>query len=256
MRMRIGIICGHPIKGLFEERETIDVNTSYGSVSVLMGNVGRHEIFFINRHGKDANIPPQRISYRANLQALSSSHVDCVISIGTVGSLKMSISPGDFVVPHDFFDMTCCRDMTFFDTKRVHVDMTDPFCPSLRKNLIAACGRKDAIHVHQKAIYVATQGPRLESVAEIKFYATIGDIVGMTLVPEVVLAREIGMCFASLCVVCNMAAGMQEKLPVDDIKRMYAAKEPFVVEIIRDTIDLLSTQKDCRCMKRSKDALL
>ncbi len=254
--MRVGIICGHPIENLFKEQGQVDVDTPYGPVSLLIGTLGVHEILFINRHGKNANIPPQKISYRANIQALSSSHVDCVISIGTVGSMNTHISVGDFVIPHDFFDMTCCRDITFFDTKRVHIDMTNPFCPIIRKHLIATCNRKDSEHVREHGIYVATQGPRLESSAEIRFYATIGDIVGMTLVPEVVLAREKGLCFASLCVVCNMATGMQEKLPMEDIKQIYADKKLLVAEIIRDTIGLLSVQKHCECKERSKDAII
>jgi 5'-methylthioadenosine phosphorylase len=254
--MRIGILCGHPIKNLFENGEDVTVDTPYGSVFMSVGAVGSHELFSINRHGKEANIPPQRISYRANIQALSSSNVECVISIGTVGSMNINISPGDFVVPHDFFDMTCCRDKTFFETKRVHVDMTDPFCPTLRKHLISACERNDLTTVHKQGIYIATQGPRLESATEVRFFASIGDIVGMTLIPEVVLAREKGLCFASLCVVCNMAAGIQKNLPVDEIKKIYVDQEPFIAETIRHTLGVLSTKKVCECGKKIGKAFL
>ena len=254
--MKIGILCGHPIKNLFGSTEEVDVETPFGSVSVLIGKSKGHDIFFINRHGKDAKLPPHQISYRANIQALSSSHVDCVISIGTVGSMNERIYPGDFIIPHDFFDATHTRIMSFFDDRRVHVDMTDPFCPALRNHLITSCSEIKDIVVHSQGVYVTTEGPRLESAAEIKFFATVGDVVGMTLVPEVVLAREKGLCFASLCVVCNMAAGLQEKLPVDDIKRIYTEKEAYVAEIIQNTIERISEEKDCLCMKKSEDAVL
>jgi 5'-methylthioadenosine phosphorylase len=254
--MKIGILCGHPMNDLFEEYQEINVETPYGDVYMLVGEVQHHQVFFINRHGYESKIPPHLIEYRANMQALSSSHVDCVISVGTVGSMKKDIHPGDIVFPDDFFDATQSRQKSFFPDQRVHVDMTDPFCPSLRSDLIKVSKMMDNITVHGRGVYVATQGPRLETVAEIGFYATVGDIVGMTLVPEVILAREKGLCFASLCLVCNMAAGLQHALPVDDIKRIYAEKEAMVASILKQTMNDLSYTSDCQCQKKIQDALL
>ncbi|MFO8078251.1 MAG: MTAP family purine nucleoside phosphorylase [Thermoplasmatota archaeon] len=254
--MKIGILCGHPMNRLFDEFQELDVETPYNKVHMLVGKIQQHQVFFINRHGSYSKTPPHVIDYRANMQALASSHVDCVISIGTVGSMKQNITPGDVLIPHDFFDATHSRAVTFYDDSRVHVDMTDPFCPSLRTNLITASKQMENLTVHQSGVYVATQGPRLETVAEIGFYATVGDIVGMTLVPEVVLAREKGLCFASVCVVCNMAAGLQKTLPVDDIKRIYAEKEAVVASILKKTMNDLSSTSDCQCQKKIQDALL
>ncbi len=254
--MKIGILCGHPMNELFDEFQGLDVETPYNMVHMLVGKVQHHQVFFINRHGSQSKTPPHVIDYRANMQALASSHVDCVISVGTVGSMRQSIAPGDVVIPHDFFDATHSRAVTFFSDQRVHVDMTDPFCPSLRKSLIKASKQMQNFTVHEKGVYVSTQGPRLETVAEIGFYATVGDIVGMTLVPEVVLAREKGLCFTSVCVVCNMAAGLQKTLPVDDIKRMYAEKEEAVALILKETMNDLSSTSDCQCQKKIQDALL
>ena len=153
-------------------------------------------------------------------------------------------------MPHDFVDFTKSRTYTFFDDKRVHVDMTDPYCPSLRKILIKACKKQGAyIKTHDKGIYLATEGPRLETPAEIKLFSQYTDIVGMTAVPEIVLAREKGMCYVSLCVVCNMAAGMQSKLTADEISFLYKKKEPFVSNILKSAIELLGEKTECSCKK-------
>jgi 5'-methylthioadenosine phosphorylase len=254
--MKIGILCGHPIKGLFNSQDEVVVDTSFGSVVILLGKIAGHDVYFINRHGKKGTLPPHRVNYRANIQALAASHVDCVISIGTVGSLNKDIAVGDFVVPDDFFDATRTRKSTFFDDQRVHVDMTDPFCPSLKEILCKSCENIKDITVHKKGVYLTTEGPRLESATEIRFYSSVTDIVGMTLVPEVVLAREKGLCFASVCVVCNMAAGLQEKLPVDDIRRIYLEKEGYLSDVIQATVKMVSKDTDCLCKKKIKDAML
>lgn len=254
--MKIGILCGHPLSNLLDKYESISVETSYGLTELLVGHIGKDQIFFINRHGNSSSLPPHRASYLANMEALSSSHVDYVLSVGTVGSMKPEIKPGDFVVPDDFFDATHSRPLTFFEDRRVHVDMTDPFCPLLRQSLITARSSLNTGNVHRTGVYVATQGPRLETAAEVRFFASVGDIVGMTLVPEVVLAREKGLCFASICLVCNMAAGLQSTLSVRDIKRIYAEKESMIASLLKITIRNLTAEKDCDCNEKSRDALL
>lgn len=254
--MKIGILCGHQINGLFEQSEKITVDTKYGIVHVVSGLIGDHQVFFVNRHGNNATLPPHKVNYKANIQAFDSIHVDLILSIGTVGSMNKEIIPGDFVVPHDFFDATRSRSFSFFDDKRVHVDMTNPFCPSLRKELIGQSKHNRDITVHPNGVYVTTEGPRLETASEIRFYATLGEIVGMTLVPEVVLAREKGLCFASLCIVCNMAAGLQTSLPVEEIKKIYLEKETHLVHMLKQTIKSMGIKEDCSCKKKQKDALL
>jgi 5'-methylthioadenosine phosphorylase len=166
--------------------------------------------------------------------------------------LKKNIKPGDFVVPHDFIDFTKSRRYTFFDDKRVHVDMTDPYCSSLRNIMINIVKKTDSAKIFDKGVYLATEGPRLETAAEIGFFSKFADVVGMTGVPEIVLARERGICYASLCVVCNMAAGLQSKLTADDIKTLYNEKEPVISKILKSTIESLDDKRrNCSC----KDAL-
>jgi len=254
--MKIGIISGHSIPGLIKDPENIRVETPFGDTPVGISKLGRHTLFFINRHGEQSNLPPHKINYRGNIQAFASSHVECILSFGTVGSMKKNMQPGDIVAPSDFIDCTKSRQQTFFDNERIHVDMTDPFCPSLRTSLIKSCKNMKDITFHESGVYLATEGPRLETISEIKFFASYADIVGMTVVPEVVLAREKGMCYASLCVVCNMAAGLQSKLTADEIHLIYKKKEPIVSDILQMTVESIDEKRNCHCKSDLSKATL
>jgi len=245
--MKIGIISGYRIPYLNKNPEKLMVETTFGDVQILFTNYGEHEIFFINRHGKNLNIPPNKINYCANIQALAASHVDNIISIGTVGSMNKNIQPGDFVIPHDFIDFTKFRPLTFFENRRIHVDMTNPFCPSLRRLFIKSCKKLCDIAIHEKGVYLTTEGPRLETASEIKMFLNFADIVGMTLVPEIVLAREKGICYASICIVCNMATGLQNKLNANEILEIYTEKEPIILKILHSTIESIDNKQDCDC---------
>ena len=244
--MKIGILCGHLLPDLMKQVENIRVETPYGPIPVQVSSLGSHELFFIQRHGEGSGLPPHKINYRGNIQALAASHVSCIFSVSTVGSMKKQIQLGELVIPDDFMDMTKSRPATFFDDERVHVDITDPFCPQLRTSLLESC-KATRTRYHDKGVYLATEGPRLETAAEIKFFSSGADIVGMTLVPEVVLAREKGICFAALCLVCNMAAGLQHRLPADDIAKVYTKQEPTIAEVLRRTIESLDEDWSCRC---------
>ena len=254
--MKIGIISGHSIADLIKDPEKIMVETAFGDISIEVSRVKKHDLFFINRHGEKSDVPPHKVNYLGNIQAFASSHVECILSIGTVGSMKKSIQPGDFVIPHDFVDFTKSRQQTFFDDKRVHVDMTNPYCPSLRDSLIKNFKKFHEITFHEKGIYLATEGPRLETASEINYFSKFADIVGMTGSPEIVLARERSICYASLCVVCNMAAGLQNKLTADEISRIYTEKESVISNILQLTIDSIDVERDCNCKNDLSKATL
>ncbi|KYK24336.1 hypothetical protein AYK25_00435 [Thermoplasmatales archaeon SM1-50] len=254
--MKIGILYGYQMSDVMKKSERIRVHTPYGEIIVYFSTLGNHELLFIQRHGEKANLPPHRINYRGNIQALASCHVSCVFSVGTVGSMKSAIHPGDLVIPHDFIDATKSRPLTFFEEQRVHVDMTEPFCPSLRKILLKCCKKINNITVHDKGVYLVTEGPRLETAAEIKLYSRVADIVGMTMVPEVVLAREKGMCFASVCLVCNKTAGLQKKLPVDEIVSVYKNKEPLISKVMQQVIWSLNEKQACDCPSEVSKAVV
>jgi 5'-methylthioadenosine phosphorylase len=140
--LKIGIICGHEIPTFIKNSETVSVVTPYDKVKLKLSKNSGHELFFINRHGEKGNIPPHKIKYISNIKAFASCKIDCIFSIGTVGSMKENIRPGDFVIPHDFIDNTKLRKQSFFDDSRVHVDMSTPFCPAIREILISKCRAK------------------------------------------------------------------------------------------------------------------
>jgi 5'-methylthioadenosine phosphorylase len=244
--MRIGLLCGHHIPDLLKHPEKIQIETPYGAITVHSSTMGSHEVFFIHRHGEDSNLPPHQVNHRGNIQAFASCHVSCILSVGTVGSMKKNIKPGDLVIPHDFVDATKSRPQTFYDGARVHVDMSEPFCSSLRDALIHSCTTK-GVAFHKKGVCLVTEGPRLETAAEIQLYSHIADIVSMTLVPEVVLAREKGICYASLCLVCNMAAGLQHRLTAEDIAKVYTKKEPLISKVLQGTIQSFDEKLTCGC---------
>jgi len=254
--MNIGIISGHLIPGLIRRPELVTVETPYGPVVLRIAKAKGHTLFFVNRHGEEACLPPHRVNARATISALAESHVEAIFSVGTVGSLKKSLAPGDFVVPHDFIDMTKSRPSTFFDESRVHVDMTDPFCPALRACLLKVAKAQPQARVHGRGVLVVTEGPRLETPAEIRMFASFADIVGMTLVPEVVLAREKGICFAAVCLVCNMAAGLQHRLAAEEIVEIYSQREPVLTKWLAGALEALPSVLSCPCPRSLAQARL
>jgi len=189
------------------------VRTPYGEPSgaLTFGRIGCQEIVFLARHGYGHTIPPHRVNYRANIWALSqAAGADSIVSVASVGGIRADLAPGMVVVPHQIIDYTWGRDVTFHeggDRQVVHIDFTDPYDAGLRQQLLAAAQRAGEAVV-DGAVYAATQGPRLETAAEINRLERDGaDIVGMTAMPEAPLARELGLAYASVCLVANWAAG-------------------------------------------------
>lgn len=187
------------------------VGTPYGAVHVLRGRLGGREVAFLARHGKGHSVPPHRVNYRANIWALWHLGFRRIVATAACGSLRPHIPPGSLALCDQFLDFTRGRPGTFFDgedgTVR-HADMTEPYCPELRRALSAAAAAL-GVGLRPSATYVCTEGPRFETPAEIRAYASLGgDVVGMTGVPEVVLAREAGLCYASVAIATNSAAGL------------------------------------------------
>lgn len=199
---------------------TIDarhVETPYGATSapVTRGQLGASEVFFLPRHGQSHHLPPHRINYRANLWALRACGAERVVALAAVGGIAARFCPTALAVPDQVIDYTHGREQTIYDgtTGHVgHIDMTDPYCEELRLDLIAAC-EETGHSVIREGTYGATQGPRLETAAEISRYERDGcDMVGMTGMPEAGLARELGLCYASFAFVVNWAAGKSDDI--------------------------------------------
>jgi 5'-methylthioadenosine phosphorylase len=188
------------------------VRTPYGEPSgpLTFGRIGCRDVAFIARHGHGHTIPPHLVNYRANMHALESSGATAVVSVASVGGIRSDMAPGVLVVPHQIVDYTWGREMTFQsggDGPVVHVDFTDPYDQEVRRRLLDVA-RRIGEEVMDGAVYATTQGPRLETAAEINRLQGDGaDIVGMTGMPEAGLARELDLPYAALCVVANWAAG-------------------------------------------------
>ncbi|MYE11814.1 MAG: S-methyl-5'-thioinosine phosphorylase [Gammaproteobacteria bacterium] len=186
--------------------------TPYGAPSAVpeRGSRGGVEVVFLQRHGRPRSILPHRVNYRANLWLLHSLGVDAVIAAFTVGGLAREYRDADLVVPHQLIDYTHGRADTFAAVDEIrHVDFTEPFDATLRSGLVAA-GERCALRgrLHAGGVYGCTQGPRLETAAEVDRLERDGcTVVGMTAMPEAVLARELGLPYAGVCLVVNPAAG-------------------------------------------------
>ena len=189
------------------------VGTPYGdpSAPLTYGRIHGVEVIFLARHGEGHKLPPHLINYRANLWALKDAGVRSVIAIAAVGGIARSMRPAAVAVPDDFIDYTWGREHTFFDGVRAplqHVDFSEPYAPALRRALLAA-GKRAGVKLVAGGVMGVTQGPRLESPAEIRRMKRDGcDMVGMTGMPEAALAREAGLDYAALAVSVNWAAGL------------------------------------------------
>lgn len=196
----------------FERNRTATVDTPYGAPSdaLQFGVLGGREWVFLRRHGEGHRLPPHRINYRANLWALRAAGARRVVACAAVGGIDPALGVGDLVVPAQLIDFTYGRAHTFFDGDGEgvqHIDFSRPFCDCLRAEILAAAGRAGRKAV-DGGVYAVTQGPRLETAAEIDHLARAGaTIVGMTGMPEAALARELGLDYAALAIVVNPAAG-------------------------------------------------
>lgn len=192
------------------------VATPYGDVDgISEGALEGVRVFFLSRHGGQQKIPPHKINYRANMWALHSLGVAFVVAVNAVGGICETMGPGHVVIPTQVIDYSYGREHTFSDGSDLcaevdYVDFSEPFSARLRKALILECQKSLSLREYSvEATYACTQGPRLETTAEITRIKRDGaDIVGMTLMPEAVLARELGVEYASACVVANWAAGV------------------------------------------------
>jgi 5'-methylthioadenosine phosphorylase len=188
------------------------VRTPFGdpSCALTFGRINGQHVVFIARHGYGHSLAPHEINYRANIWALKEHNVKGILSVGTVGGIRPDLGPGKLAVPDNLLDYTWGRKHTFFeglDKPVVHVDFTHPYSDSLRRRLLAGAASASVAAI-DGGIYACTQGPRLESAAEIRRFERDGaDMIGMTGMPEAVLARELDLPYAMLAVVSNWAAG-------------------------------------------------
>ena len=218
-QQQFAIIAGSGFREFAGDSEGEWCDTPFGRPSgpIRTRNYDDHAVRFLPRHGDDLTIPPHAINYRANLKALSQLGVNAVVALNTVGVIAPNLHPGQVAVPDQLIDYTSGRAHSIYDggSEIDHIDFTRPFSDSLRAGLLDAARRAD-IPVHDGGVYAVTQGPRLETAAEVVRLERDGaDLVGMTAMPETALARELGMEYACLSLIVNYAAGKGD-IPIHD----------------------------------------
>ncbi len=252
---RIAIIGGTGVynQSHLEGAEELLVDTRFGTALLQHGFIKGREVYFLTRHGPGHAVPPHLVNYRANIAALRQLEVSAVIATAAVGSLRRAIAPGSRVVIDQFIDFTRGRPSTFFEGKGgrvVHTDMTDPYCPDLRAAIVRA-GKSVGQELVERGCYLCTEGPRFETPAEIKMFASWGgDVVGMTNVPEVVLAREASLCYAAIALVTNYAAGIAPAfLTHTEVLEEMARGKASLDMLLAACVEAIAAERTCRCRK-------
>lgn len=257
--MRKAIISGSGLYNpdMLENVREVLVETVFGSVKVIVGERHGEEIAFMPRHGRDHSVPPHLINYRANLLALKKLGVERIIATTAVGSLNPAMAPGHCVIVDQFIDFTKSRPGTFYTGGEygvVHVDYTEPYCREVRGALLRA-GKMLGLTTHDGGVYACMEGPRFETPAEIRMLATLGgDLVGMTAVPEVVLARELGICYGNVSMVTNFAAGISpQPLTHQEVLDLMAENTEKLRDLLMNAIDEMPGERECYCIEGMAD---
>ena len=261
MQAEIGIIGGTGLYDpkLFKKPEEVTLETPYGAPSdaITVAELDGRCVAFLPRHGKKHSIRPTDVNSRANIFALKKLGVQYILASSTVGSLREEYKPGDVVFVDQFIDRTTRREESFYTQNRVcHISVAEPMCPELRKILISTA-RKAKISAHSTGTYVCIEGPRFSTKAESRMFRTWGaDVVGMTLVPECVLAREAEVCYASIAMVTDYDVWKEHPVSVEDVLKTMKANIENVKRIMIGAIAKIPEERGCECKTALKNALI
>lgn len=233
-----------------QNAEEVTVKTRFGEASCLLGELAGREVVFLWRHGEGHKLPPHKINYRANVLAMKQLGVVAVLATAATGTLKPTLPPGTLLVPDQLLDWTKQRPLTLFegdDIPVVHIDVTQPFCPTLRQRLLRA-SESLGVQVVDGGCYVCGEGPRYETAFEVKVLAQLGgDVAGMTAGTEAILFREAEICYAVLAVVTNWGAGLsQQPLTHAEVEAMMGQKLAAVAQLFEHVITNFDFP-DCSC---------
>jgi 5'-methylthioadenosine phosphorylase len=263
MQAEFGVIGG---TGLYDPKllknvREITVETPYGKPSgaITLGELSGKTVAFLPRHGKKHTIRPTDINVRANIFALKTIGVKRILAPSTVGSLREEYHPGEIVFCDQFIDRTTRREQSFYtaaEGKVCHISVAEPMCPELRKTLIGVA-KELGVKMHEAGTYVCIEGPRFSTKAESKMYRQWGaDVVGMTLVPECVLAREAEICYSSISTVTDYDVWKDHVVSVEDILATMKTNIENVKRIIGETIAKTPSQCSCKCGEALKGAIV
>jgi 5'-methylthioadenosine phosphorylase len=259
MQVEIGIIGG---TGLYDPRllkgiQEVEINTPYGAPSDLftIGELGGRCVAFLARHGRKHTIRPTEVNSRANMYAFKKLGVQRVLAVSTVGSLKEEYKPGQLAFVDQFIDRTTKREQSFYTQDKVcHISVADPMCTQIRKSLILVA-KKAGIEAHSNATYVCIEGPRFSTRAESRLFQMWGaDVVGMTLVPECVLAREAELCYATTAMITDYDCWKDHAVSTDDIVKTMRANVEKVKQLLVGTVAALPKERSCHCKEAMENA--
>jgi len=268
-KAQIGIIGGSGFYQFLKGKE-IAVSTPYGKTSdkILISNYLGKVIAFLPRHGKNHQLPPHQIPYRANIWALYQLGVERIIAPCSVGSLRPEIKPGHFLFSDDFIDFTKRRVNTFYDGKSgkiskkvVHLSSVNPFCPQMRHIAIKS-SQELKIPFYKKGTILVIEGPRFSTKKESEFFKKSGgDVINMTAFPELILARELGMCYLNISLVTDYDAGLKGRKDIKpvttkQILEIFTNNNEKVKKLILQIIKNLPPQKNCSCANALKEAVV
>jgi 5'-methylthioadenosine phosphorylase len=257
----IGIIGGSGIydPGLLEDAKQVEVKTPYGSPSdrITLGVYAGRKVAILPRHGVKHQFNPSNVPYRANISALKQLGVTHVISPCAVGSLQDGIHPGDFVFVDQFIDRTTMRQQSFYDKGRVcHISVADPVCPDMHRILCEAAKKLGFRH-HEKGTYVCIEGPRFSTRAESRLYRSwCAHVIGMTMVPECVLAREAELCYAGIATITDYDTFREDAVSIEKILQTMKGNLENVKKLLLEAIPKVPAERRCGCKDALKGALL
>src|SRR5438270_4088834 len=244
--------------------EQVSVQTPYGAPSdnIGIGTLGEVRVAFLPRHGPHHRIPPHAINYRANLWAMAQLGVTRIIAPTAAGSLQARVKPGDFVVCDQFVDRTYGRAQTFYDGPRVvHISTADPYCPELR-TLSIEVGSELGVTIHERGTVVVIQGPRFATRSESRWFSRQGwEVINMTQYPEVVLARELQMCYVNIALITDYDAGLEgeagiQPVSVAEVVQVMNANNARVRRLIEVLVPSLSGPRTCACARALENAVI
>lgn len=261
MQAEIAIIGGTGVYDprLLEDAKQLTTRTAYGPPSdiIEVGKLRGRSVAFLPRHGRKHTIRPSDVNSRANIFALKKLGVQRIIAPSTVGSLKEEFKPGDIVLIDQFIDRTTKREQSFYTKEQVcHISVAEPMCSELRQNLKAAADRLD-IKTHDTGTYVCIEGPRFSTKAESRMFRMWGaDVVGMTLVPECVLAREAEICYSCIATVTDYDVWKDEPVCVDTVRKTMKENVEKLKKIIAEAIPQIPKKRGCDCQNALQSALI
>lgn len=261
--VKIGIIGGSGLEDpkILKDAKEIKVTTPYGkpSSALTIGKIEGVDVVILSRHGKKHEIMPTNVPNQANIHALKEQGCTHILASSAAGSLREKIKPGDFVFVDQFIDRTTKRKQTFYEKDHVcHIPMADPFCTELRKMLVESAKESD-ISYHEKGTVVTIEGPRFSTKAESNLWRQWNcDVVNMSTVPECVLAREAGLCYAAVVMSTDYDVWHSDEAPVDIqmVLKTFKQNAENVIKLFLTTISKIKENPDCKCRQDIKTALI